>query len=1579
MRGLRVNGWVPFGAPILAENTYTYAAGAIARAIPGSLLYPYAGANGVDTVARYQFTTAEDAEAAASQDDGALGYRLDSSARVRVERNASIPFGSSDTQGPPRIPPTLDNDYWSGTAFGSPAVGVVTMNENGAFRKQPTPSSADGWVVSGVAAVAPDSGFTEGSTLYGATYDPANFYTTQAAAEAAYPGVANAIGYWKRSDLVNYVELQNPGPYGEPYTDDTTNGDGFMNIREIQLWHWDSATSTATNVAAAAAGATASFVSGSIDNGASTAATNGVASVNDGDITPGAFIHSTYHVVAGSPAIRIQLAQPYPISELLSVVIYNRYPEGYSRIGGDVVELGLSTTFTNVAITNAHMVANSQGFPTRAEAEAACIANGDAIGFFRRTDVNPLYPGQTDGSGTDYYLLVPGTSTFDAATDSPNYSVGEVWRITRGAPGAEASVSVTLPTLVGTNNQQVRVDYQDILAVSGLPISSSESTTAIIGDTSNTMVVTSYENDRYYALLSGGSATYSGPFNLPSAGVEQTWAQNGYSIDTSAGLGLDWVTLNGGSMTYTDSRVDVVSFVCEEEGFVDVGTAVNTEARFDYACVLVWRNYGTVADISQRDGHQRLLASMCIAARSYGPASPSYFDAETGEMTQSRKDSLITQFRLDNDAIYSAYPGLNAITGADINNIEFVGAYTSTATGVPTDASAPSLLLRSGEVMYVMFYSDYSASSAAARVSFSASSTRQYTLLYPPAMRPSATPAAFADDSNTVVKVAAQPNQLHGVVAIDADGDTVAVGAPQNTPDAGVATTTEAGQVRVFQYADEAWTQLGLDIDGASYSEHAGFNAVCLSASGRTVAFGARNYDVGAGALLETVPVAVAVAAGGDSVYVLSGPSVAGTAPDEISLQVGNTYVFDQSDPSNNGHRYIQFESQDENGAWVPITAGVSAPNTVAQTVTWVVPGTLTGPFRYTCSVHGAGMGGPLTLRANPVAAVAEDMSVTVVGGDLVVSGGAADVVAPASLPLVEGYTYTFYWTDATNVELSNGSKSRLTFEVDDGSGVWVPAAGITPVSDTVTKWAVPVGLGLTGSVRYVAEYADDLPGETPAGGPVYVMPASSRQDEGCVRVYDYAGGLWTQRGADIVDAPPATGAQFGCRVGMSRDGLVVAGGDAAGRVRVVSWATATAAAPGGAWVGRGQALTNFGGLGAGLTMSGDGSVLAYATDDNDAAVRYWDGAQYRSLVRDLLVVGAATATPAALIGGGAASGHVDGVGLEEAAYRAATYGAKALLKTVDGDRYYFVYDNPGAPTLQPGSVVGDDTILAVYTVSSTVGDANFVAQSRDGRRIVLGAVGKGVRVFSLPAASSLSGFNGFGYVNGQGTYGVSTALPTLLAGTEGLAFQVHLLLSPVAATPVANPLDTAAYDAQRLAGVRMVLDNAGAASADAYSTAEQDSLASVATLDTGSNDFEARAGVRFNSSLGTFEAFVSNPSGESVMTFPAPAGATLGNLNASVWLFSVNDTDRIAANSLQWQQVRESLPVDRQGFIYMYSFALAPEKVEPSGSCNFSKIANASLELTTASNNMQDMRVYALNYNVLRVKDGQGTVAFST
>ena len=65
---------------------------------------------------------------------------------------------------------------------------------------------------------------------------------------------------------------------------------------------------------------------------------------------------------------------------------------------------------------------------------------------------------------------------------------------------------------------------------------------------------------------------------------------------------------------------------------------------------------------------------------------------------------------------------------------------------------------------------------------------------------------------------------------------------------------------------------------------------------------------------------------------------------------------------------------------------------------------------------------------------------------------------------------------------------------------------------------------------------------------------------------------------------------------------------------------------------------------------------------------------------------------------------------------------------------------------------------------------------------------------------------------------------------------------------------------------------------------------------------------------------------------------------------------------------------------IYSYSFALKPEEHQPTGTCNFSRIDNAQVQVTMKAGctDSTSQWMFAVNYNVLRIQSGMGGLAFS-
>jgi len=104
-----------------------------------------------------------------------------------------------------------------------------------------------------------------------------------------------------------------------------------------------------------------------------------------------------------------------------------------------------------------------------------------------------------------------------------------------------------------------------------------------------------------------------------------------------------------------------------------------------------------------------------------------------------------------------------------------------------------------------------------------------------------------------------------------------------------------------------------------------------------------------------------------------------------------------------------------------------------------------------------------------------------------------------------------------------------------------------------------------------------------------------------------------------------------------------------------------------------------------------------------------------------------------------------------------------------------------------------------------------------------------------------------------------------------------------------------------------------------------------------------------------------------------------------------LNGHDRFAErpgtyfNWVQCRQHHSNIPASPG--INVYSFALKPEDHQPSGTCNFSRIDNATLQIKVgafyeegadAGVDSVIARVYAVNYNVLRIMSGMGGLAYS-
>jgi len=145
----------------------------------------------------------------------------------------------------------------------------------------------------------------------------------------------------------------------------------------------------------------------------------------------------------------------------------------------------------------------------------------------------------------------------------------------------------------------------------------------------------------------------------------------------------------------------------------------------------------------------------------------------------------------------------------------------------------------------------------------------------------------------------------------------------------------------------------------------------------------------------------------------------------------------------------------------------------------------------------------------------------------------------------------------------------------------------------------------------------------------------------------------------------------------------------------------------------------------------------------------------------------------------------------------------------------------------------------------------------------------------------------------------------------------------------------------------------------------------------TATGNTHTTRGVRYDKEWHEFEAFSST----DLTNYRRAVEIKNGNPVTYAQLY-MNGQDRFPKieeryfNQVQPFSCHTNIPKSRG--INVYSFALRPEDHQPSGTCNFSKIDNALLELTLANSNAGTVKVYATNYNVLKIMGGMASIAYS-
>ena len=98
----------------------------------------------------------------------------------------------------------------------------------------------------------------------------------------------------------------------------------------------------------------------------------------------------------------------------------------------------------------------------------------------------------------------------------------------------------------------------------------------------------------------------------------------------------------------------------------------------------------------------------------------------------------------------------------------------------------------------------------------------------------------------------------------------------------------------------------------------------------------------------------------------------------------------------------------------------------------------------------------------------------------------------------------------------------------------------------------------------------------------------------------------------------------------------------------------------------------------------------------------------------------------------------------------------------------------------------------------------------------------------------------------------------------------------------------------------------------------------------------------------------------------------------AKIVLNGQDRTPDLTAKELRLYNTFETHSAIPNNYIYVYSFSLKPEQYQPTGSCNFSRFDNKQLEIEFEDGiEHSELKIYALNYNVLRLSMGLAGLAY--
>jgi hypothetical protein len=425
-------------------------------------------------------------------------------------------------------------------------------------------------------------------------------------------------------------------------------------------------------------------------------------------------------------------------------------------------------------------------------------------------------------------------------------------------------------------------------------------------------------------------------------------------------------------------------------------------------------------------------------------------------------------------------------------------------------------------------------------------------------------------------------------VSISADGNTVAIGASNNAGNG-----NNSGHVRVYDWNSTAWIKRGLDIDGEAISDESGFS-VSLSADGNTVAIGAWLND-GNGSDSGHVRVYRS-----DVNSILSIPDVKFTGNvigiTKSMVDLGNV---DNTSDANKPISTAQQSALDLK-AYIDNSnlTGISTVNDLIVSLNANVIGNIsTSNINITGDIFKNGTlfaGSQWTNIVSDISYTSGNVligNLSAVNANFIGLSTVNDIIVSRNADIIKNATI--------GGNLNTNGNTTL-------SGILKINKGYIETSFFFTK----IGNDIEGEAN------EDLSGSSvslSSDGTILAVGANWNDDNGDksghVRVHKWNGTSWIQQGNDI--AGEAAGDESGYSVSISSDGNILAvgaifndgSGNASGHVRVYNW-------DGTSWTQRGNDID---GQGAGdkcgwdISLSGNGNILAVASPFGNSVVRVFE------------------------------------------------------------------------------------------------------------------------------------------------------------------------------------------------------------------------------------------------------------------------------------------------------------------------------------------------------------------------------------